>query len=230
MPVKDKGKERASFVVAISGASGALYGLTLIRELLSGGFDVDMLITKAGLLIMRQEAGLKLEAPDDIVAEVLEKLKANSPDVGGAPGTRAAELKGRLTYTLPDEMVSPLASGSSLRRAMIICPCSMGSLARVASGISLNLIERAADCILKEGGRLVIVPRETPLSRIHLRNMLTLSEMGVMIVPAMPAFYQGPETIEDIINFVVGKVLDTVGVENNLYKRWNGLEMENNGR
>ncbi len=222
MPVKVKGKETASYVVAVSGASGAAYGLTLIRELLCGGFDVDMLITKAGLLIMRQETGLKLEEPGGIVAEVLEKLKADS---SGAPG---AGLKGRLTYTLPDELVSPLASGSSLRRAMIICPCSMGSLARVATGISLNLIERAADCILKEGGRLVIVPRETPLSRIHLKNMLTLSEMGAVIVPAMPAFYQGPETVEDIINFVVGKILDTLGVENNLYKRWNGPETENN--
>jgi len=213
MSARDNGKGAPSYIVAVSGASGALYGLTLIRELLVAGFDVDMLITKAGLLIMRQEAGLGLEEPSEVVAEVLEKLKAGN-----------AELKGRLTYTVPDEMVSPLASGSSLRRAMIICPCSMGSLARVASGISSNLIERAADCVLKEGGRLVVVPRETPFNRIHLKNMLTLSEMGVGIVPAMPAFYQGPKTIEDIINFVVGKVLDTIGVENNLYKRWNGPE------
>ncbi len=213
MSASGKDTGRPSFIVAISGASGALYGLTLIRELLAAGFDVDMLITKAGLLIMRQEAGLGLEEPTEVVAEVLEKLKAGSTEV---------DLKGRLTYTLPDEMVSPLASGSSLRRAMIICPCSMGSLARVASGISSNLIERAADCILKEGGRLIIVPRETPFNRIHLKNMLTLSEMGVAIVPAMPAFYQGPKTIEDIIDFVVGKILDTIGVENNLYKRWNG--------
>ncbi len=213
MSVKEDSNGTPSYIVAISGASGALYGLTLIRELLGAGFDVDMLITKAGLLIMRQEAGLELEDPDRIAEEVFESIQ-----------TGKAELKGRLTYMLPDEMVSPLASGSSLRRAMIICPCSMGSLARVAAGISSNLIERAADCILKEGGRLIIVPRETPFNRIHLKNMLTLSEMGVAIVPAMPAFYQEPKTIEDIINFVVGKVLDTVGVENNLYKRWNGPE------
>jgi 4-hydroxy-3-polyprenylbenzoate decarboxylase len=156
-----------------------------------------------------------LDAPDGIAAEVLERLRQDC---------QGRELKGVLSYTPPDEMVSPLASGSALRRAMIICPCSMGSLARVASGISLNLIERAADCILKEGGKLVIVPRETPLSRIHLKNMLTLSEMGVSIVPAMPAFYQGPETIEDLINFVAGKVLDTLGVDNDLYRRWNGPE------
>lgn len=207
----------ASYIVAISGASGVAYGLVIIRELLASGFDVDMLITKAGLLILRQEAGLCLEAPENISREVLEKLRSDNPQ---------AELTGTLTYTPPDELVSPLASGSSLRRAMIICPCSMGSLARVATGISSNLIERAADCMLKEGGKLVIVPRETPFSRIHLRNMLTLSEMGVTIVPAMPAFYQGPETIEDIINFVAGKVLDTLGVENSLYKRWNGPETE----
>ncbi len=215
MSANDKDAGRPSFIVAISGASGALYGLTLIRELLAAGFDIDMLITKAGLLIMRQEAGLALEEPAEVAAEVLERLKADSTGV---------DIKGRLSYTLPDEMVSPLASGSSLRRAMIICPCSMGSLARVATGASTNLIERAADCILKEGGKLVIVPRETPFNRIHLKNMLTLSEMGAAIVPAMPAFYQGPKTIEDLIDFVVGKVLDTVGVENKLYKRWNGPE------
>ena len=210
-------KDTPSFIVALSGASGALYGLTLIRELLAAGFDVDMLITKAGLLITRQEAGLELEDPDRIAEDILESFKAGNGDL---------DIKGRLTYTPPDEMVSPLASGSSLRRVMIICPCSMGSLARVATGLSTNLIERAADCILKEGGRLVIVPRETPFSTIHLKNMLTLSEMGVTIVPAMPAFYQGPETIEDIINFVTGKILDTLGVENNLYKRWNGPDKD----
>lgn len=212
-----QGKEGGSYIVAISGASGALYGTTVIRELLCAGFDVDMLITRAGLLILRQEAGLALETVDSIAAEVMERFRRDSPE---------RELKGVLSYTPPDEMVSALASGSALRRAMIICPCSMGSLARVATGVSLNLIERAADCILKEGGKLVIVPRETPLSRIHLKNMLTLSEMGVTIVPAMPAFYQGPKTVEDIINFVAGKVLDTLGVENSLYKRWNGPVME----
>jgi len=206
-----------AYIVAISGASGAGYGLALIRELLSSGFDVDMLITKAGLLILRQEAGLCLETPDEIAAEVAGKFQADDPGL---------ELKGRLTYTPPDELVSPLASGSSLRRAMIICPCSMGSLARVATGVSTNLIERAADCMLKEGGRLVIVPRETPLNTIHLKNMLTLSEMGVSIVPAMPAFYQGPKTVGDIINFVAGKVLDVLGIDNDLYKRWNGPETE----
>jgi 4-hydroxy-3-polyprenylbenzoate decarboxylase len=210
-------KSSGSYIVAISGASGALYGTTVIRELLCAGFDVDMLITRAGLLILRQEAGLALETAGSIAAEVMERFRQDCPE---------REFKGVLSYTPPDEMVSPLASGSTLRRAMIICPCSMGSLARVATGVSLNLIERAADCILKEGGKLVIVPRETPLSRIHLKNMLTLSEMGVTIVPAMPAFYQGPKTIEDIINFVAGKVLDTLGVENDLYKRWNGPEME----
>jgi 4-hydroxy-3-polyprenylbenzoate decarboxylase len=105
---------------------------------------------------------------------------------------------------------------------MIICPCSVGTLARIASGISGNLIERAADCVLKEKGRLVLVPRETPLSAIHLKNMLTLASMGVTILPAMPGFYHHPKTVEGMVNFVVGKVLDSLGIENDLYRRWTG--------
>ena len=119
-------------------------------------------------------------------------------------------------------MYAPIASGSVRIDAMIVIPCSMKALASIANGFASNLIERAADVTLKEKRKLVIVPRETPLSAIHLRNMLTLSEMGCHIIPAMPAFYHHPKKIQDMVDFIVGRVLDSLGVENELSPRWGG--------
>ncbi len=199
----------ASYTVALTGASGAAYGLRLVGELLRRGDRVDMLISPCGFLLLEEEAGVDCKGGDvaGIIRGYLERH-----------GTE--RLEGTLSYTPSDELSSPLASGSSQHRAMVICPCSMGTLARIASGASTNLIERAADCMLKEGGRLVVVPRETPLNAIHLENMLKLARMGVTVLPAMPAFYHGPASVDDMVCFVVGKVLDSLGVENNLYKRW----------
>ncbi len=194
----------SEYLVALTGASGAVYGVRLVEELLKRGDDVELVISPSGFLILKEELGL------DPGKSPAQKLKAFF----------GKGLKSRLTYSPSDDLLSPSASGSSLKKAMIICPCSMGTLARIASGISGNLIERAADCFLKERGRLVLVPRETPLNQIHLENMLKLSRMGAVILPAMPAFYTKPEKIEDMVDFVVGKTLDTLGVPNALYKRW----------
>lgn len=193
----------SEYLVALTGASGAVYGVRLVEELLKRGDDVELVISPSGFLILREELGL------DLGKSPAQKLKSYF-----------GKVKGRLSYSSYDDLLSPSASGSSLKKAMIICPCSMGTLARIASGISGNLIERAADCFLKERGRLVLVPRETPLNQIHLENMLKLSRMGAVILPAMPAFYTKPETIEDMVDFVVGKTLDSLGIENALYKRW----------
>ena len=126
----------------------------------------------------------------------------------------------RLNFYAEDELCSPIASGSSAPDAMIVAPCSMGTLSRISNGNSGNLLERSADVMLKEGRPLVLVPRETPLNAIHLEHMLALARLGVRIVPAMPAFYQHPESLDDLVNFVVGKVLDSIGVEHSLFRRW----------
>lgn len=200
-----------SYAVAITGASGAAYGVRLIAELLKRGDDVHSVVSPSGVLVIGEELSVELDEKD-LAASFAEYVK----------GTAGSEAKGELTIHGHDDMLSSLSSGSAAVDSMVICPCSMGTLARVATGVSGNLIERAADCMIKEGRPLVIVPRETPLSAIHLENMLKLSRLGVKVVPAMPAFYHGPKTIDDMVAFVTGKVMDALGVKNELYKRWQG--------
>ena len=201
----------ASYIVALTGASGAAYGLRLISEFLTRGDDVEFVVSPNGFLLLKEEASLDCEGKD-VSGAVTDYLKKRGGKL----------LKGALKYTPVTAIWSPLASGSSMPKTMIVCPCSMGTLARIASGASGNLVERAADCVMKEGGRLVLVPRETPLNAIHLENMLKLARLGVTVLPAMPAFYHKPKTIEDMVDFVVGKILDSLGIENDLYKRWKG--------
>jgi len=197
-----------SYILSITGASGAIYGIRLLEELLCSDAEVNLLISPTGHIILRHELGLTVTRGADGRARI-------------SGGGKVIEGP-RLRYIPSDDLTAGLASGSSLKRRMIICPCSMGTLARIASGVSGNLIERAADCVLKEQGRLVLVPRETPLHSIHLENMLRLTRAGATILPAMPGFYHKPESIDDLVNFVVGKVLDSLEIENDLYKRWDG--------
>lgn len=194
------------FVLAMTGASGAIYGLRLCKELLKGGAYLTLLVSRTGFQVIREETSLDLHGSG---AEVADLLRAHF--------RVAAE---QLAYFDEDDFSAPAASGSSAPEAMVICPCTMGTLARIACGVSGNLIGRCADVMLKERRRLVLVPRETPLSEIHLENMLRLARMGARIVPAMPAFYHGPESVDDLVSFVVGKVLDSLGVENSLFTRW----------
>lgn len=193
-------------VLAITGASGAVYGLKLCEELLKSGRDVDLLVSSAGFTLLLEEAGLELKGS---VAEIESALCARLGAVGG-----------RLGYHADDDFMAPFASGSSAPATMVICPCTMGTVGRIASGLSSTLIERTADVMLKERRPLLLVPRETPLSVIHLENLLKLSRAGARIVPAMPAFYHHPKSVEDMVNFVVGKVLDQLGIEHALFKRW----------
>ena len=198
----------STYTIAISGASGAPYALRLLQALIKGGHSIYLTISGDGLSILHDETGLLLKGSETDIQYALEKhLEAK---------------EGQLSYFDEDNMYSPIASGSVKVDAMVVIPCSMKALASISHGFASNLIERAADVMLKEKRKLIIVPRETPLSTIHLRNMLTLAEAGCHIIPAMPAFYHHPKKISDMVDFVTGRVLDSLGVENDLSPRWGG--------
>ena len=190
--------------VAITGASGAIYGVSLLEFLLHEKHNVTLVISPEARIIIQEELGLSWGSCYNETADILKK--------------RYPHLD--LMYCNETDMTAPIASGSHPIDAMVVIPCSMKAVAAIAYGISSNLIERAADVTLKERRPLILVPRETPLSSIHLKNMLTLSEMGAWIIPAMPAFYNRPQTVQDMVNFIVGRVLDRLGISNQIYKRW----------
>lgn len=190
------------WVVGITGASGAVYGVRLCRFLLQGGLDVHLIVTDAGWRVLQDELDWN---PADRTGMLEEQF-------GGFPG--------KLVAHPVKDIGASVASGSFRTEGMVIVPCSMGTLSAIAHGASDNLLERAADVMLKEGRKLLIVPRETPLHAVHLENMLTLARLGAKIVPAMPAFYQKPRTLEDAVDFLVGKVLDLMDVDHDLYRRW----------
>ncbi|GFP19302.1 flavin prenyltransferase [Candidatus Hakubella thermalkaliphila] len=200
----------SKLVVAITGASGAIYGKRLAEELLSRGKKLILLISKNGWLILQQEMNFLVQGDEDMVSG---KLRA---------WFGLDEEDDRVVYYHYDNLLAPLASGSSRASGMIICPCSMATVAAIAHGFSSNLITRTADVMLKENKPLILVPRETPLNEIHLQNLLTLKRCGAQVVPAMPAFYHKPQTVEDIVDFMVGKILDLLGAEHKLFKRWEG--------
>jgi len=193
-------------LLAITGASGAIYGLRLAEELLGAGHSLTLTASTSGIGVCRLETGIELGGESAEIAQSLSSRWQTAPDL----------LKVRSN----DDLWVPEASGSAAPDVMIVAPCSMGALARIAAGISGNLLERAADVMLKESRTLILVPRETPLSAIHLENMLKLCRAGVRLVPAMPAFYHQPQTMEALVDFVVGKVLDQAGIPHNLFKRW----------
>ncbi|RLB69582.1 MAG: aromatic acid decarboxylase [Deltaproteobacteria bacterium] len=194
-----------NIVVGITGASGSIYGLRLIEELLRAEMQVTVLLTNAGRQVLAFETGLEVSESSQ---ECLQQLKDHF---------NAAD---NLSHYGLNDFFAPVASGSSAPDAVVICPCSMGTLGRIAAGLSDNLLERVADVALKEQKKLLLVPRETPFNQIHLENLLRLSKAGVQILPAMPGFYQQPETVADLVDFVVGKILDNLGVEHQLFKRW----------
>lgn len=192
------------WIVGLTGASGAVYGVTLCGKLLEAGYEVHLVVSDAGWRVLKEELGWDAARRADALA--------------GAFGDAA--LDGRLVYHPLGDIGASIASGSFRCSGMVIIPCSMGTLAAIAGGASTNLLTRAADVTLKEGRPLLLVPRETPLSAIHLENMLKLARIGVRLIPAMPAFYHNPRTLDDIVGFLVGKVMDSMGIDNDLYDRW----------
>jgi 4-hydroxy-3-polyprenylbenzoate decarboxylase len=198
------------FFVGITGASGHAYAARLVRALAESGHEVDVSVTEAGAKVLRHELGVEAGARGERLGEAL-------PRWIGAQAARAVRA-----YP-SDAIDAPASSGTSLVGGAILCPCSMGTLARVAAGFSSNLVERAADVALKEGRKLVLVPRETPLSPIHLENLLRLARLGAVVLPAMPGFYHRPRSVEDLVDHVVGKILDRLGVEHAIGRRWEGV-------
>jgi flavin prenyltransferase len=193
--------------LALTGASGMPYGLRLLECLLDAGCKVQLLYSQASQVVAKQEMDFELPSrPSDAKATLLARF----------PAAEAANLNvfGR------EEWFAPVASGTNPPDAMIVCPCSMGTLAAIAQGLADNLIERAADVVLKEGRKLVLVPRETPFSAIHLENMLRLSRAGAVILPPNPGFYHHPQSVQDIVDFVVARVMDQIDVPHTLMQRW----------
>lgn len=192
--------------LAITGASGAVYALRLLEVLLQQGERVDVMISAPGQIVMSMETELKLPGRPAEIQRVLSE-------------TYSAD-EGQLRVFGREEWTAPVASGSSAPRAMVVCPCTTGTLAGIAAGTSHNLIERAADVAIKEGRQLILVPRETPFSAIHLENMLKLARLGVVILPPNPGFYNNPAALNDVVDFVVARILDQLGIENELSPRW----------
>jgi flavin prenyltransferase len=201
-------RDSATIAFAITGASGAIYAVRTLAALLSQGAHVELIISDYGRRLLRDEIG---------DAGAVENLQSYLSEKYGAPVS-----PGSITLHSNRDLGATIASGSHRCDGMAIVPCSMKTLAGVAHGLSRNLIERAADVMLKEHRRLVIVPRETPMSLPQLRNMVLCAEAGSMILPAMPAFYQQPKTLDDLADFMAGKVLSALGFEHDLFEPWSG--------
>ncbi|HAS8419159.1 TPA: UbiX family flavin prenyltransferase [Vibrio vulnificus] len=198
--------QEKSITLAFTGASGAPYGLRLLQQLLAADYRVYLLISSAARVVLATEHGLKLPANPDAAQQALVKHL-------GCPADK-------LVVCGKDDWFSPVASGSAAPKQMVVCPCSAGSVAAIAHGMSDNLIERAADVVMKERGQLILVVRETPFSTLHLENMHKLSQLGVTIMPAAPGFYHQPQSIDDLIDFMVARILDHLGIEQVLVPRW----------
>jgi flavin prenyltransferase len=199
---------RRSVVVAVTGASGALYATRTMAALLERGWHLELVVSDYGRRLLRDELG---------DAAAIDRMADYLADKYGA-----AVRSGTFTLYSNRDLGAKIASGSQGADAMVVVPCSMKTLAGIAHGLSRNLVERAADVMLKERRRLIIVPRETPMSLPQLRNMVLCAEAGVMIMPAMPAFYQMPRTLDDLADFMAGKILSALGVSHELYPLWKG--------
>ena len=193
-------------LIAVTGASGSAYALRLGQALIAAGVGADFIFSKAALLVLATETQLTLPAKPQAQARELQKYFGCGED--------DVRVYGR------EDWMAPWASGSGQPGPVVICPCSTGTLSAVATGASNNLTERAADVALKERRKLILVPRETPFSEIHLTNMLTLTRMGATVMPACPGFYHDPKSINDLIDFIVARILSQLGIDHTLMPRW----------
>ncbi len=195
------------YVVGITGASGAVYGIRFVQVLAELGYEVALVVSDAARLVIQEELGISLSSPTEKQAfQTFFEPKALE----------------RITLYSNRDFTAPIASGSYPTQGMVIIPCSTGTLGHIAGGAVTNLIHRAVECHLKEGRRLVIVPRETPLSAIQLENLLKLARLGVRVLPASPAFYSGAQSIQNLVDFIIGKTLDVLEIQHAVYPRWTG--------
>ena len=199
-------KRESTIALAVTGASGSAYALRLLQQLLAANQRVWLMLSDAARVVIKTETEVQLP-------ESIEEAEA-------VLGERFGAKAGQLALFEQKDWFSPVASGRGGPRAMVVCPCSMGSLSAIAHGSSDNLLERAADVMIKERRQLILVPRETPYSTIHLENMLKLSQIGVTLLPANPGFYQQPQSVEDLVDFVVARILDQLGLQQDLLPEW----------
>lgn len=203
-------------VLGISGASGAAFARRLLYTLLSAGHDVHVCMSAAGQAVFAQELGVTLNRSDFTLGELWPPT--GTPPFSAAPDV--TDLPGRMQVFAQTNLMASMASGSFLTAGMVICPCSGGTLAAVATGTSTNLMQRAADVHLKERRPLILVPRETPLSLVHLENMRAAHLAGATILPAAPGWYHGVQNVEDLVDFIVARILDQLGIDHRLTQRW----------
>jgi 4-hydroxy-3-polyprenylbenzoate decarboxylase len=192
--------------IAMTGASGAPYTLRLLELCLQAKIKIQFITSQPGQIVLGMESDLKLTGTPQKMQQQLATYFDSDPSL--------------ISVYAKDQWTAPAASGSSVADAMVVCPCTMGSLASIAAGNGDNLIHRAADVVIKERKKLILVPRETPFSSIHLENMLKLSNLGVVILPPNPGFYQGVSRVSDLVDFVVSRILDQLEIENNISPRW----------
>lgn len=218
-----------TIVLGITGASGSVYAIRLLQVLLRAGRSVHFSISPAGAEVLKQELDLRVDLRELSVEQLLtyRPLKSWDPQAKwetklNAIGTRssAESPPPNVQYAHYQDFMAPMASGSAKSAGMLICPCSGGTLAAIANGTSDNLISRAADVHLKERRKLILVPRETPLSLVHLENMRRVTQAGAVVLPAMPGFYHGVESVQDLVDFVVARICDQLDVPHSLMSRW----------
>jgi 4-hydroxy-3-polyprenylbenzoate decarboxylase len=202
---------RKTVTLALTGASGMAYAMRLLEILLEGGHTVYLVYSQAAQFVAKQELDFVLPAKvSEARTALIKRYRCRSE---------------QLQVFAREDWLAPIASGTGATDAMVVCPCTMGALSAIANGASENLIERAADVMIKEGRKLILVPRETPFSPIHLENMLKLSRIGVVMLAANPGFYHQPTTVQQVVDFIVAKILDQLGVEHTLMARWGDVKL-----
>ena len=216
--------QKHALVLAITGASGAVYAVRLLEVLLAAGCDVYLSISPAGQAVLKEELGLTVDLDD------FDPTSLRSPDWIESTKPAAGDTPGRVHYCHYKNLMAPIASGSFLTGGMVVCPCSGSTLGAISHAMGSNLIHRAAEVHLKERRKLILVPRETPLSLVQIDNMRRATEAGAVVLPASPGFYHGAATISDLVDFIVARICDQLGIRQDLIRRWGSAAEKESSR